>query len=49
MVCRNKERAESAQKQIKESSKNEDIHIILADCSLKADMSKLANEFISKE
>ena len=41
MVYLNKERAETAQKQIIENSKNEDTLIIIANCSLKSDMSKL--------
>lgn len=47
MVCRNKERGEKAQQDIIEKSKNENVHLHLADVSSFADIRSFAKRFLS--
>ena len=46
MICRNLERAEKAKSDIIDESNNENVFILLGDCSLQSDMKKVWNEFI---
>ena len=46
MICRNMERAEKAKSDIIDESNNENVFILLGDCSLQSDMKKVWNEFI---
>ncbi len=48
MVCRNKERGENAQKQIKEESGNSNIDLIIADLASLESVKNLAEEFKKK-
>jgi len=49
MLCRNKERAESAQKDIQELTKNDNVIVLLADVSEPSQMKRVVSEFQGKE
>ncbi|GAH91719.1 unnamed protein product, partial [marine sediment metagenome] len=48
MVCRNRERGENAQNQIKEESGNNNIDLIIADLASLESVKNLADEFKKK-
>lgn len=47
MICRNRERAEAAQKSIVESTGNQDVHVLLGDCGLEKDIRRMWDEFLN--
>lgn len=49
MVCRSPERAIKAVEAIKEQSKNDQVHLLLADCGLEADVRRVWQEFVSHQ
>mmetsp|Transcript_4782 Transcript_4782/g.8912 ORF Transcript_4782/g.8912 Transcript_4782/m.8912 type:complete len:427 (+) Transcript_4782:22-1302(+) len=49
MLCRNKERAENAQKDIKELTKNDNVNVLLADVAEPTQIQKVVTEFQKKE
>lgn len=49
MVCRNKERAESAREEIVAETKNNNLHILLGDCSLERDVRRVWAEFTNHQ
>lgn len=48
MVCRNKERGEQARQELSEKTGNDELELMIADVSLKADVRRLAHEFETK-
>eukprot|EP00584_Thalassiosira_punctigera_P012638 CAMPEP_0172572912 /NCGR_PEP_ID=MMETSP1067-20121228/135922_1 /TAXON_ID=265564 ORGANISM="Thalassiosira punctigera, Strain Tpunct2005C2" /NCGR_SAMPLE_ID=MMETSP1067 /ASSEMBLY_ACC=CAM_ASM_000444 /LENGTH=350 /DNA_ID=CAMNT_0013365503 /DNA_START=56 /DNA_END=1108 /DNA_ORIENTATION=+ len=49
MLCRNKERAESAQKEIQDLTNNQNVIVLLADVSEPSQIKKVVSEFQGKE
>ena len=49
MVCRSKGRAEEARNEIVAETNNENVHILLGDCSLQEDVRRIHREFADKE
>jgi len=45
MVCRNKERAIAARNELVSVTNNQNIHVLLGDCSLEKDVRRIWNEF----
>lgn len=46
MVCRNKDRAEAARREIVDAAHNNRVHILLGDCGLEADIRRMWGEFL---
>lgn len=49
MICRNKERAQAAQKDIQELTKNQNVNVLLADVSEPSHIKRVVSEFQAKE
>jgi dehydrogenase/reductase SDR family protein 12 len=49
MVCRSAARGEAAQKRVVEETKNENVHLMLGDASLRTDVDRIVAEFKSRE
>lgn len=49
MVCRNRERGEAARQEIVDASGNDRLHLLIGDCSLKADVVRVVEEFNARE
>lgn len=49
LFCRNKERAEAAQKEIQESTQNQKVNILLGDVSEPKQIERVVSEFLAKE
>lgn len=48
MLCRNREKAEAARAEVIQTSGNSDVHLILADLSVQAEIHRAADEFKSR-
>ena len=49
MVCRNADRGKKAREEIVEKAGNDDVHLMVADCGLAADIRRIAAELKEKE
>ena len=49
MLCRNKERAEAAQKDIQQLTNNQNVNVLLADVSEPSQIQRVVSEFQAKE
>eukprot|EP00929_Paragymnodinium_shiwhaense_P117808 TRINITY_DN8905_c0_g1_i1.p2 TRINITY_DN8905_c0_g1~~TRINITY_DN8905_c0_g1_i1.p2 ORF type:complete len:330 (-),score=56.23 TRINITY_DN8905_c0_g1_i1:361-1350(-) len=49
MVCRNAERAEKERQAILEKTKNQNVHVVIGDCGLAADVRRIVSEIKEKE
>lgn len=49
MVCRNAERAQAAQDEIRSASQNEKVFTLIGDCALQADVTRVVAEFGERE